>query len=134
MNYIPQGAMHRMRAGFADGAPVRNRSFEQQRTRSGNPNMPIFNNARQQMPPAVGGGMAVQPPRQGVMGTPSVGYLPQLMGSQSMSKPAMSFHRPAAPMRGRMPDAPVPIINMNQNVGSRYSDYFGRQLPIRLRG
>lgn len=145
MNYIPQGAMHRMRAGFADGAPVRNRSFEQQFTRSGNPNMPIFNNARQQMPNNsfrqidVAQGYGSRPERQNAIGTPNVGYLPQLMGSQRLSKPAQSFHRP--PMGrlqgGSMPrQAVMPVMATPQPAAQQgvWSNWFGRYLPIRERG
>lgn len=139
MNYIPQGAMHRMRAGYADGAPVRNRSFEQQRTRSGNPNMPIFNSSSRQLLGAAGhmqprGGMGYL---GGSAAPPSVGYMPQLMGAMAPTKPAASFHRPPvnAPVGGELPVRGVmPQMVPPQDLGSRYVSYFGRNLPIRMRG
>lgn len=187
MNYIPQGAMHRMRAGYADGAPVRNRSFEQQRTRSGNPNMPIFNSSSRQLLGAAGhmqprGGMgylgsnivdqnavnadpqayqeylrqaALQQPNsafgqigmaqgygrpqapQSPFGSPFSGSLPQLMGGMAPTKPAQSFHRPPvnAPVGGALPGRGVmPQMAAPEEQGSRYVSYFGRNLPIRMRG
>jgi len=45
---LPQSAMYQMRGQYADGNAVRNRPMEQFATRSGNPQMPLFNTPHQQ--------------------------------------------------------------------------------------
>lgn len=142
MNYrppVPQGMLHSARGMYADGLGTRNRSMEQFNTRSGNPNMPMFNTARnvmgaysrQRLPAAGMGGYLSKPPTGGTpFGVASWTGGPPI--AQTMKAPPTSFHRPAPEQVATMPAfAPQGRIGSG---GERFVPYFGRNLPIRERG
>jgi hypothetical protein len=151
MNYkqpVPQGMLHSARGMYADGMGTRNRSMEQFNTRSGNPNMPMFNTARnamdaysRQRAPAPSGGYLGRPPvGGGYLSKPPTGGTPFGSASwtggppmaQTMKAPPTSFHRPAPGQVATMP-AFAPQARIGSG-GERFVPYFGRNLPIRERG